>query len=463
MSNINYNSKKTICCICALVVFCTLGAHAGEPGQKKTDIPKSKDLVREIRSLSESEIYRRASKNARDKLALEQYEKRGAETTSLTKNIVLSNPDNAALLYYQTFLLRPEPNMATFRKIMDVLGGTAEPDRQIRTYLGRCLTTSQLTEAASQIPQCTWGIWHPDGYEPVLGNLVSEVRQLEYILTLDARTLAADGHYRAALSRCLTTRRLARHVGDYTTLLYLLSMHIDSGAQFTIQHILCVMPPETNTLMWLRGQLATVQGPRLSFARAIQTDFEFILHDMQTKTNILKEIKHQLAENTENEQVEEKSKKLTDEELLRSAREPYAHFLDSILRIIDSDMTYEQKSLEIKVLTSKMIDEYGSDPAAGYVIDMSGAYAGQILTWYNLQVRHTALNNALNAAIEIYLIYAKTGQIPEKLPDNLSKDPYSSKDFEYKITEDGFILRYRIKPVNEREVRQYEFKVKSKD
>jgi len=171
----------------------------------------------------------------------------------------------------------------------------------------------------------------------------------------------------------------------------------------------------------------------------------------------------QLAENTENEQVEEKSKKLTDEELLRSAREPYAHFLDSILRIIDSDMTYEQKSLEIKVLTSKMIDEYGSDPAAGYVIDMSGAYAGQILTWYNLQVRHTALNNALNAAIEIYLIYAKTGQIPEKLPDNLSKDPYSSKDFEYKITEDGFILRYRIKPVNEREVRQYEFKVKSKD
>ena len=54
---------------------------------------------------------------------------------------------------------------------------------------------------------------------------------------------------------------------------------------------------------------------------------------------------------------------------------------------------------------------------------------------------------------------AETGQLPKTLPIHVPTDPYSSKNFEYEITEEGFVLRCRVKPVNESEVKQYEFKV----
>ncbi len=78
---------------------------------------------------------------------------------------------------------------------------------------------------------------------------------------------------------------------------------------------------------------------------------------------------------------------------------------------------------------------------------------------FKSQVRHTAQINSIKAAVDVYLVLAKTGQLPEKLPDHLPKDPYSSKDFEYETTKEGFVLRCRVKPIDEREVRQYEFKV----
>ena len=116
-------------------------------------------------------------------------------------------------------------------------------------------------------------------------------------------------------------------------------------------------------------------------------------------------------------------------------------------------MTDQQKRAKLQ----KVIDE------------LSEAYAIETLTFgfpWNLidypfrsQVIHTAHTNSIKAAIELYLIVANTGQLPERLPEGLPKDPYSGKDFEYEITKEGFVLRCPVKPVNERKVRQFEFKV----
>jgi hypothetical protein len=37
--------------------------------------------------------------------------------------------------------------------------------------------------------------------------------------------------------------------------------------------------------------------------------------------------------------------------------------------------------------------------------------------------------------------------LPETLPDYLPKDPFSGQDFEYEITEKGFVLRCRAKDI----------------
>jgi hypothetical protein len=48
--------------------------------------------------------------------------------------------------------------------------------------------------------------------------------------------------------------------------------------------------------------------------------------------------------------------------------------------------------------------------------------------------------NRTKAAVELYIISVKTGQLPQELPDYLSKDPYTNRNFIYEITDDGFVL-----------------------
>jgi len=450
MSNNNSNSKKTVSCIYGIIVLLSMGAYAVALGQAKTKASKDIDFEKDLLEQFEQDFA-----VARDQLAYEQYQKRGSEISPWMKDAALPSPDNAALLYCQAFLLLPEQDLATSMLIDNILKG-AEPDKRIRVYLGHCQKMLRLTEFATQMPQCTWGI----GYGFGAGDLASELRRLNFILAVDARTLAADGHYRAALERCLTIRRLARHLGDDNVLLYSISMSYNSLAHRTIQYVLGVMPQDADLLIWLRGQLVTVQGAPSSFAKILQTDFESILQGMRANTELLGEIRSLIVKKAESEQAKEKAQNLTDEELLVLARKPYARFLDSVLWVIDGDIPYEQKCTEIQRLTEKLKEEYGSDPAAGHVILWSGAQARQIAGWYNVQVRETACFNALKTAIEIYLVKAKTGKLPEELPDYLPKDPYTGKDFEYEITNEGFVLHCKGEDLYQRLWRWLEFKVK---
>jgi hypothetical protein len=89
--------------------------------------------------------------------------------------------------------------------------------------------------------------------------------------------------------------------------------------------------------------------------------------------------------------------------------------------------------------------------------------ADLLVGFYSLQVRHRASSNALKAAIEIYLAMAKTGRLPSTLPDYLPKDPYSGQDFEYQTTAESFVLRCRVKAIDDNKVWQYEFKVRRSD
>jgi hypothetical protein len=98
-------------------------------------------------------------------------------------------------------------------------------------------------------------------------------------------------------------------------------------------------------------------------------------------------------------------------------------------------MTDKQKLAEMQ----KVIYELGN----AYAIETSTF--GLSWNWFRNfiesgMVRHTAQVNCTKAAVELYLIIAKTGQLPDELPDYLPKDPYTGRGFLYEITDDGFIL-----------------------
>jgi len=403
------------------------------------------------------EMQRSAFASISDKRAEKQYKERETEISPWLEDVVLANSGNAALLYYQAFLLRPEPSEAISDKINTIFGGE-EADREVRTYLGHCLPMINLTEIASRIPQCAWGMWHGPGSGFYVGDLRSNVISLTKILGVDARTLATDGHYRAALEHCLTLRRLARHLSSDSKL-YLISREPDFIALRMVQHVLGVMPLDVDTLMWFRGQLATVQGEQPVYTIMLQTHLKSILNNMRTHPTLLAKLRNQLVEKAEDEQSKDIARNLTDEQLLAHARGPYTAYLDLIFKVIDSEMTYEQKYALMKSLTNKLRDEYDDDPVVAQVLYRC-ATDSVILGQYSKQVGHIAHINGIKTAVEIYLVLAKTGKLPEKLPDYLPKDPFTGQDFVYEITDDGFALRCQGEEFLRRMNHFLEFKVK---
>lgn len=364
------------------------------------------------------------------------------------------DPDNAALLYYQAFLICPESNDAVKLPL------SAEPTTELREYFSslKCRDTIELAEFASRIPECDWGIQYSQGIGSHQPQLV-QARRLAFILGSNAIILAYDGAYQAAFERCLTIRRFAAHIGDGTYLLYVLSKNIDGFALERIRLILGLMEPNVDSLLWLKDQLIIERGSPLTPNRALKIDFESALCSLRTSEKTLIWVRDELAEKAEDENAKKEILNLTDEKLLARTREPYADFLDSALRVMDSGISYTEKYATIQKLTDSLEKEFDSDPAANQII---GACAEQVPRIYDLGIRHITYFNALKAAIEIYLVKAKTGKLPGKLPDGLPKDAFTGEYFDYAITEDGFTLRCPDEEIRKRTIDPYEFKVKKR-
>ncbi len=480
----------------------------------------------------------------------------GAQASTLPPD-----PNNAALLYYQAFLLRPEPDAAakelvygTRLETIDKLlrGGKLDPDpeveipeieksireleekirnrrsdpneetsdfeqalykhnlfieerelqflkksreryekmcgidpdKKIREYLRKCDKAIGVAQAASEISECDWGIRYSQGFSHLLPQLI-EIRDFLLILRADALLLAADEDYRAAFRRCLMMRRFARHVGDDANLLYSISITVDRNALSCIQHLLGYMKPDIETLTWLKNQLSIKSGASMSPARSLKLDVELAVQSLRMSAVILENtrqamlkkeqikalVRERLAQNTGSAK---EVQILTDEELISLARKPYDDFLNSALQVMDSGMPYEKKYAEIERLTDELEKEFGGDTAAKIMIlahpekiltlEIVMACADQVLKLYNVHVRHATQLNALKAAVEIYLVRAKTRKLPEELPDYLPKDPYTGRDFGYEITDEGFALRCQGEDFQKERMRQMlEFKVKSRD
>jgi len=325
MRNINYNSKKAICYICVILFLWTLGAHGAT-------LPP--------------------------------------------------DPDNAALLYYQAFLLLPDPNMNLINPVLD----GAEPDEKVREYIEDAHEAIELAEAAAKIPDCTWGIVYSQGLVPNLPQL-EQCRYLTNILNVEARILTTDGDYRAALEKCLTIHQLAH---------------------------------------------------------TLEMDFQLALQSIRIDPNNISLIRDQLVQNPGSNGNADYVLNLTDEDIVILAGEPYNDFLNSVIRVFGSEVPYEEKYTELQRLTEDLEVEYSSYPAVVQIVIFS---ADHVLPLYSQNVQLISRMNAVRAAVEIYIISAQTGQLPETLPANLPKDPFSGQDFEYEITEKGFLLRCRANDI----------------
>ena len=376
---------------------------------------------------------RSAYENRKD---LEAYEKRNAEIAHLTEDESRPNSGNAALLYYQAFIALPVLDRILDVKLSEVRGGREEPDVQVRTFLGKSLPAIEMFRTASLVPQCTWGVV-PDN-QVNHDSLRRKSTNFSLVLLADARTLAADRKHHAALEQCLTVRRFARHLAEDPELSGYSRYH-GQLALSTARDILGIIPPDADILVWFRNRLGEVPGPRLSSAEDMLKTHE--LNMIQTNPDHLGYLKEQAVQEAEGEQAKEDIRNLTNEELLSRAREAFAHFADPICRILDSEMPYEQKNSQLLRFIDESEKKASPDPVVKAVTAIVRSIIPLIDRQYRTELAHAARDSGLRAGVEIYLVLAKAGRLPEELPEHLPKDPFTGLDFVYEITDEGFALR----------------------
>jgi hypothetical protein len=232
--------------------------------------------------------------------------------------------------------------------------------------------------------------------------------------------------------------------------MFLVSLPIDAFAHDTMQDVLGIQPAQTETLRWLRGQLAAVDGAPRSLAKVLYRDFELAIDQMCQDAARLVEIRAAWPAETTG---------MTDEEIVERARELRQPFQGGVQTVLDSDMPYERQQAEIARLGAELEARY-----AGETFDRDlwlwAAPPSQIAEAHDLHTRAIAYANALKIATTIYLEHAETGALPKALPDHMPKDPFSGRDFGYEVTAEGFLLRRHVAEPERDKLWEYEFRVR---
>ncbi len=366
------------------------------------------------------------------------------------------DPNNAALLYYQAFLLVAQTDDRAAKDLVgDVALGRAAPNDQVKEYVNKCRSAIDYTATASSLQHCDWGLVYSRGFSAMLPHL-AQARSLAWLVLAEARILNADGNYRQALERCLTVYRLAGHLEDNVLISVLVSVAISAQANKTVTAILDRMPADAGTLTWLRGQLATAPVATLTVNKSMTMEREVASDYMRPERR--EDLIQVLTESTgivgeANGMSAEQLRKAATDQGLGRAREYYSKYMDSVFVVLNGQMPYAEAYAKLQGLAKQAEQDADQDPA----VRLFRAGIPAIPKMYSTQVRHQADFNALQAAIDVYLAKASTGRLPASLPAAAPRDPYTGSAFKYELTNNGFVLRCGARDLEKNEVREYRF------
>ena len=367
------------------------------------------------------------------------------------------DPDNAALLYYQVFLLYEKPDDTMKDMVADLAKGKIEPDTRTTQFIESQKTVIRLVVTATELPNCNWGLKYSDGLSLELPYL-SRTRHLTWLILADARTIAANGDYELAIDRCLTARKLALHAASEPIIInFLVGISIEKLANKCIQDILSSAPIDLETLQYLKAQLGEFDNKLIPMKFLWETERE-VMASYMTPEKVGEIIPLLLGETEEDESEEIKIANelilAADEQFCQKNLDYYNKYWAAVFSSFE--LPYEQAYARLEKLSNKPSEEFKENPDA----TMAAILAPAVQKIYNNDVHRKTFSNALKTALEMYIINAQTNQLPKTLPDNLPKDLFSGKPFQYSKTAEGFILRCQGKDFVKNEIHEYEFKVK---
>ncbi len=372
-----------------------------------------------------------------------------------TSSVFAQLTDNAALLYYQAFLMYEKPDATLDKMLFDFMDGKLKSNEEIENFLEKNSPVIDLVVKAANIQTCDWGYDYSQGFELAMPNL-AKIRQIAFLIHADAELLAEKGDYKNALERCLSMHKIAIHAADKTIVSYLVAVAINARANKAMQNILKDMPDNAELLNNLKENYIAIDDKFPSLKDRIVQETQICAATMRKEKiqSLIKAIPDNVASDPKiGERIS-----TADEEFFKRNKDYWFKTIDAFIAALESALPYQQTYEKLVKLENKIEKDANDNPDAT-LTSISLNSLGKI---YTLEIRRKSQDNATKTAIEIYLIKAKTGKLPDTLPAGLPVDLFSSKPFEYRKTTDGFILRCQGQDLSDKDkkIYEYEFKVK---
>jgi hypothetical protein len=354
-------------------------------------------------------------------------------------SVLPPDPNDAALLYYQAVLACPPAEDSLRDALNRVLAG-AEPSEAVKEYVANCEQAIRLVEAAGKTPACDWDITDASGESP-FANLAVKVQTLALVLGAEAAMNASSGDYRTALRRCVLMCRAASHGGG--TQPNPLAVIFEGTAHRVVRYVLGLMPPDIETLTWLKRELVSTRVAPPDFVEALRADIEFILRSVASDGRIMTLLRGDILKHGD-ESMKAEIERMSDGQILDLVCQSQTGFLTEARQIVESNLPYPDVHAQLERLEQK-IEKQGKDNPGIALLSITSM--GRMAQFYAARVRRQAYANALEVALELYLEAARTGRLPRRLSNNWPRDPLTGEDFDYEITKTGFALRSRNRDI----------------
>ena len=374
--------------------------------------------------------------------------------------------ENAAVLYRKAFELYSEPSKEIKAQLSKYMSGDIELNEEIKSHIEKNRQIIQLVIEASRLKHCDWEFDNTKNMQYLEDCLEvsSAAKKISQLLWSDCRIQIDNSNFRNAIDRCKSVYRLSGHIADRVLITWLVYTALGSITNDMIAEILPEIQEDKNLLTTVKYELWRFSKKDESFF-AFDSETEWMAGHINNNEikNKLKTLFGQDPNTIEDydEIFLAKCKECFREqrsEIKRTFKMPYLHAREARKAIREKYFTdfnletpYNQKQADTKHLRKDLLN----NPAfRALIIDHS------LIEIYNLRVKCKTEVNAFRTAVELYLIRARTGKLPDSLPAGSAKDLFSGKDFIYEKTEDGFVLKCQGKDLEKDEIYEYEFKVK---
>ena len=375
----------------------------------------------------------------------------GAALLVLTGQAFAYPPDNAAVLYYKAFMIMEDQNAADVNLLGQLRKGEISVNDRIRHLLESNSKAIKEIVTATQIKNCDWGLDTSEGLATCLPHL-SKFRSCAKLLAADGAAFAEKGDYKTALERWLALFEMNRHMGEDTLVTRLVGSACESMAFDCIRGVLPKISNDCEILERLRGRLADISTRCPSMRAAIGNDAA-VWSNSLNREGIL-----DVVHNSDLSREDQNKAELVLRQ--RDNNDFYVRVVEYYKQVVSRmQIAYELPFPEAKQKLEDICVEVknaAKDKPEAVITEVLHPAVNRVLM---IDARNKTQFNAVLAGIEIYIIKAKTGKLPDELPAGLPKDMFSGKDFLYEKTDAGFTLTGQGKDLDKDIVQKYEFKV----